>query len=115
MEIPVCRGNHADVGVMETCAAEALELAFLEHAKQLRLDGWRHLANFVEKQNATVCLLDPSGFGGYRAGEGAALVAEQFGFEQLVRQGSAVDGDERAAAAPRCVMNEASNHFLAGP
>jgi hypothetical protein len=50
---------------------------FLEHAKQLRLDGRRHLTNFVEKQHATVCLLDPSRFGGHRAGEGAALVPEQ--------------------------------------
>src|SRR5262245_10607350 len=98
---------------MEARAAEALELALLQHAKQLRLDRRRHLTNFVEKQHTTVCLLDPTWFGRHSTGERAPLVAEQLGFEELIRQCGTVDGDEGAAAPPRGVMNEPRDDFLA--
>ena len=81
--------------MMERRAAEALELALLEHAQQLGLDGRRHLADFVEKQHAAVGLLDAARLGADRAGEGAALVAEQLRLEQLIRKRRAVDRDER--------------------
>ena len=48
-----------------------------------------------------------------RAGEGAVLVAEQLGFEQVLRDGGAVDGDELALAAARLV-DRAGQQFLAG-
>ena len=95
-------------------AAEAHELALLEHAQQLGLHRRRHLADLVEEQHAAVGLFDASGLGRHGAGERAALVAEQLRFEQLIGQRRAVDGDERARAAPRRVVDEAGDDFLAG-
>ena len=99
---------------MHAGAAEAHELAFLEHAQQLGLDGRRHLADLVEEQHAVGRLLDAPGLGGHGAGERTALVAEQLRLEQLVGQRRAVDGHERTVAAARRVMDEPRDDFLAG-
>jgi hypothetical protein len=76
--------------------------------------AWTLGANLVEEQHAPVGLLDPSGLGHDRAGERAALVAEQLRLEQLVGERRAVDGNERAQAAARRVVNESRHDFLPG-
>ena len=48
-----------------------------------------------------------------RAGEGAALVAEEFAFEQLLGDGRAVHGQERLRAAVAVMINRARHQFLA--
>ena len=99
---------------MESRPAEPLILAFLQKAQQLRLRRQAHLADLVEEQHATRRHLDLSGFRLLRAGERAALVAEQLGLEQLFRERRAVDRDERTVAPRRCPMNQSGDHFLAG-
>jgi hypothetical protein len=48
------------------------------------------------------------------AGERAADVAEQLGFEQRLGNGAAVDGDEPLLAARAGVVNRARGQFFAG-
>ena len=48
------------------------------------------------------------------AGEGTALVAEEFAFEQCLGEGGAVDGQERAIAAAAVVIDGPRHEFLAG-
>ena len=67
-------------------------------AQQLGLQAGVHLADFVEQQGAAVGLLELADAAGDGAGEGALLVAEQFGFQQVLGDGGAVDGDERLVA-----------------
>jgi hypothetical protein len=47
------------------------------------------------------------------AGEGAFLDAEELGFDQLVGQGGAVDGDEGVCRAPAHVVEGARETLLA--
>jgi len=49
-----------------------------------------------------------------RAGEGAALVAEQLALDQLARDGGHVDGDEGAGAAAAVIVQRAGDQLLAG-
>ena len=113
-EIAVGGGDHADVGLQRARAAEALELALLQHAQELRLHGRAHLADLVEEQDAAGGQLDLPGLGLVRAGEGAALVAEQLRLEQLLGQRRAVERDERAAGSRRRAVDEPGDHLLAG-
>src|SRR5207253_9707482 len=94
--------------------AEALELALLEHAQELRLRGWRHLADLVQKQHATCGELDLSRLRLLRAGECAALVPEQLRLEQLLWQRRAVQRDERAAFSRRRAVDEARDDLFPG-
>ena len=48
------------------------------------------------------------------AGEGAALVAEKFTFEQAAGDGGAVELDERAVLAAAAIVNGARDEFFAG-
>ena len=58
LEVAVGRRDDADVDVDRLVAADALELALLQEAQQLHLDGRRDLADLVEEQRAAVGLLE---------------------------------------------------------
>ena len=70
-------------------------IAFLQGAQQLGLQADVHLGDLVEQQRAAIGLLELADAPRDGAGEGALLVAEEFGFEQVVGDGGAVDRDER--------------------
>ena len=106
--------EHAHIERDRRAAAEALDFALLQDAQQLRLQRQRHLGDFIEQQRAALRLLELAGMRGVRAGEGAALVAEQHGFEHVLGNRGAVDGDEGLRGARRAAMDEAREHFLAG-
>ena len=113
-QVAVGRGDHPDIRLDEPRAAEALELAFLQHAQELRLRGEAHLGHLVEEQHAARRQFDLAGLGLVRAREGAALVSKQLGLEQLLGQRGAVQRDERSVPARRRCMDEPRDDFLAG-
>jgi hypothetical protein len=49
LEIPVGRGDDADVAVHGPIASDPFEAAFLQHAQQFHLHLHRHIADFVQK------------------------------------------------------------------
>ena len=59
-EIGMRRRDHAHVDLDRVRVADALELALLQHAQQLRLERGAHRPDFVEEQRALVRLLEPS-------------------------------------------------------
>ena len=63
---------------IRTLLADALDLAFLQHAEQLALLLQRDLADLVEEQRAAVGELETADAVAQSAGEGASLVAEEF-------------------------------------
>ena len=79
-------------------AADARELAGLEHAQQLHLQLHRHLGDFVEEDAAAVGALEEALVLPVRAGEAAALVTEELGLDELRRDGAAVQGQKRRIA-----------------
>ncbi len=85
----------ADVDLAGPLAADAADLALLQHAQQLALHAGRHLADLVEEQRAAVGDLEQAARVVLGAGEGAARVAEQRRFEQRLRDRGAVFADER--------------------
>ena len=80
-------------------AADAVDHALLDGAQQLGLQPHVHLGDFVEQQRAAGRLLELADAARDRAGEGALLVAEQLGLQQVLRDRRAVDRDERLACA----------------
>ena len=87
--------DHPHVGLDRLVAADPLEPLLLEHPQDLRLGQRRHVADLVEEEGAAVALLelaDPLAVG---PGERALLVAEQLALQQGLRDGRAVDRQER--------------------
>jgi hypothetical protein len=113
-QIAVGRGDDADVRLQHSGAAEPLELALLQDAQELGLGRQGHVAHLVEEQHAARRQLDLARLGELRAGEGAALIAEQLRLEQLLGQRRTVQGDERGVLARGRLMDEAGDDLLAG-
>ncbi len=71
LEILVRRGDHAHVHLHGRLAANAVELAFREHAQQARLQRRGHVADLVEEQRAAIGLLEAAAALRVGAGERA--------------------------------------------
>src|SRR5262249_43091135 len=92
--------------------SEALEAALFEGAQQLRLAGGAELTDLVEQQRARACGFERAGARRDRAGERAALHAEQLGFEEVLRDRSAVDHAQRFGRACARLVDEARDERL---
>ncbi|ABA47527.1 hypothetical protein BURPS1710b_2767 [Burkholderia pseudomallei 1710b] len=114
LEILMRRRDHPHVRAQRTVAAHAIELPVRQHAQQARLQIERHVADLVEKQRAVLGLLEAALARRLRARERAALVAEQLGFEQILRDRRRVQRDERAVRAWAVPVQRARDELLAG-
>ena len=100
---------------ISSLAPDPDQASALEHAQQLRLQVDGHFGDFVEEQRAAACALEIALVLARRAGEGAALVAEQFGLDQAGGDGAAVHADERPAASRAVGVQQLGGPFLARP
>ena len=87
------------------------ELAGIEEPQQLGLEPDGHLADLVQKERSLVRHLDQAVLHLVGAGEGALLVAEDLRLDEVLRQGGAVQGDERRVL-PRAVVPDRVRHEL---
>ena len=112
-EVAVGGRDQPDVDPDRRAGADRIDLAVLHRAQQLDLHVERQFADFVEEQRAAMRLDELAGvlFGG--AGEGALLVAEQDALDEVVRDGAAIDGDERLRAPVAGALDGARDQFLA--
>src|SRR6266849_6975912 len=106
-----CR-HQTNVHLMSPTAAQALELLFLQHAQQLGLQCRRYIAHFVQEERAFVGQLETANLLRDGSGEGASLVAKELTFQQIQRDGSAIQFYKRASAPRAEVMNRARDQFL---
>ena len=90
-----------------------MKLAFLQHAQQLGLRIGVQVADLVEKERPAVGQLEFAAPHRRGAGERAFLVAEQFAFNQLTRNGGTVHLDERAFDKRTLLMDISREQLLA--
>src|SRR6185369_5726591 len=95
--------------------ADPREPEVLQHVEELGLQGERQLADLIEVDRALVRIFELSGLAAMGAGEGALLVTEELGFEELLRDRRAVDLDERPLTASRRRMDRSGDEVLADP
>jgi hypothetical protein len=107
-------GDDPDVDLHWLLAADPLEGSLLKDSQQAHLRGGGEFAALVEKERAAVGALEPAAALAGGAGEAAALVAEEFGVDQFVRDGAAIDAQERPALALRELMNHPGDDFFSG-
>ena len=86
--------------------AQRRNAAFLQHPQQPRLHGEGHIADFVQKQRAAVGFAQPPDTAFFpRSGECATGVAKQFGFDQVIGNRGAVNGDKGFIAPMAAIVN----------
>jgi hypothetical protein len=99
--------------VVAVVRADRLDFARLEEAQEQRLHPQAHLADLVEEERAAIGELELARLVAIRAGEAAPRVAEQLRLEERLGEAGAVDGDERAAGAPRADVDQPRDEILA--
>src|SRR5204863_5673599 len=112
--IAVRRRDDANVHVDGALSSDTQELAVLEDAQQLRLRRRTHLADLVQEEAATVRQLELAELLLVRVGERALLVAEELALEQRLRDGGAVERDERLSGARAPIVDRLRDELLAG-
>src|SRR5579862_5789890 len=93
-----CR-DQADVNLMCFTASEPFKFLLLQNAKQFGLRSQRNIADLIEKQRPGMRHLKTANLLRDGAGKGTLLMSEQFAFQQVEWNGSAVEPDERVTAA----------------
>ena len=88
-------------------SAQTLEAALFEHAEQLGLHAGGKRGDFVEDDRSGLRHFQAAGFARNGAGECAALVSEQFGFDELGRQAGAINFQERCIVARAALVDPA--------
>ena len=111
----VGRGENAHVDGARLGAANPPDLLVLQDAQQLGLDGERQVRDLVQEERAGIGDFEQPRLGCVRIRERAPLVAEQFGLDELLRQGRAVDGNERRAVARSATVDRPREELLPGP
>jgi hypothetical protein len=97
-QVQVARRDNPDGDWLTPRAAEAPYHAILDRGEELRLQRLGEERDLVEEERALVGRLEEPGLGLAGVCEGAALEAEELGFQQGLRDRRAVHGDERPAA-----------------
>ena len=108
-------GDDPHVHGLRDPAAEALELAGLEHAQQLYLRVERKIADLVEEEGRAVGILEPADMAIERAGEGALFVPEQHRFDEIGGDRAAIHRVQGLLATGRGGMDRLGDDFLARP
>ena len=114
LRVAVGGADDADVDRRRLVLADPLDRAGLQEAQHLGLQAKIHLADFVEEQRAAIGLAGSAGAVRGGAGEGALHMAEDLAFQQVARDGGAVDGDERLVATAAELVQGIGAELLAG-
>src|SRR5258707_801589 len=113
-QISVGRSYEPNVHLMSPSAAQALEFLFLQDTQQFGLQSRRNIAHLVEEQRAFVGQLETANLLRYGSSERASLVAKKLAFQQIERNGSAIQFNEWASAPRAKIVNRPRDQFLAG-
>ena len=103
---------HVDVPGLER--SDALHFAVLDCSQQLRLQGERQLAGFIEEERAAVRVFEQADLVVNRAGKRPPRVAEQLALEEGFDDGGAIHRDEPLRAPRTEPMQRPGDQLLAG-
>ena len=111
-QIDVGGGDDAHVDLELFGAAEAHELALLNHAQELGLRLRADGGDFVEEDRSLIGDFEEAFFGGDGAGERAFHMAEELRFQKVDGNGAGVDGHEGAVGARGGGVNRFRDQFF---
>ena len=112
-QIAIGRGDDAHIDLHRTLGADGIDFAFLQRAQELHLHVETQFADFVEEQRAAVGFQEFAEMFVGGAGERTFLVTEEDRFDEIFRDGAAIDGDKGFAGTLRRTLDRACDEFFA--
>jgi len=114
LKVAIRGADYAYIGLAGLVAADALELAFLEHSEQFYLKGRGKVADPVEEERSGFGLFDSAYSGLDGAGECALFMSEQLASEQILTERGAVDLHERPLRPEAGIVHRVCDQLLTG-
>src|SRR5882724_1519323 len=99
---------------MSAVAAESFKFLLLQNAQQFRLKFERDVANFIQKERASIRQLKAPHLLGDRSGKCSFFMTEQLTLQKPERNRSAIQFNEGSFATGAQIVYRASNQFLTG-
>ena len=113
-EVGVGGGDDPDINGNFPGAAETADAVFFDGLEDFGLESGREAGKLVQKEGATTGGFKEANAHGAGVGEGAAFVAEEFGFSEAFREGRAIDLDDGLGATGSALMKPAGDGGFAG-
>lgn len=116
LQVPVGSRDNADIDIDIAIGTYPLYLLFLQSPQQLRLQMDRKFSDLIEKKSSLVGYFKfscPAAL--CRAGKCPFCIAKEFAFQQVVRNGSAVDRYKRSVRPSAGIVDRLSKQLLAVP
>ncbi len=114
-EVSIGGGDQARVRREGARTSQAFELALLQDAQQFGLQLERNLADLVQEDGSAIGQLKAADALRDGAGESAALMSEEFTFQQSGRNGGTVQLDEGTGMPRAEVMQSTGDQLFARP
>src|SRR5208337_1885391 len=114
LEVLVCCGDYPHISPDGLDPADTFEFPLLDDTKQLYLEVWAHLRNFIQEYAAAAGKLEPADPGPERTGESAFFMAKELALKQLFGDSPAVYGDKCVCRSHGIIMQSPGNELLAG-
>src|SRR5713226_3073009 len=114
-QIAVAGCYQANVDPLHFVTAHRPHLAAIDESQEFRLQGWRGVLNFVEKESAPIGDLKEAGTIPDRTGEGAFHVAKKLALQQRFRKNPTVDRDKRSLRARGELVQRPGKQLLPRP
>ena len=102
-------GDRSDVNRNLPGITDLSNVTILEHSQKPGLQLLGHRIDFVQEEGPVIALFEKSDFIHHGAGKRSLFMAEQLRFKQVVREGAAIDRNERMML-PRTVEMERPGH-----
>lgn len=89
------RGDHSNVYLKLCIGTDWPDALRVQDTEKMRLQGERHITNFVQEERSTVRLLEKAFSGAVRTRERALGMSEEFCTDEFRRQRGDIDRNER--------------------
>src|ERR1700746_1118691 len=97
---------------MRTPPSQTLKLLLLQDPQQLGLQSQGQISDFIQKEGPCIGHFEAAHFLSESPSERAFLVREEFAFQQVKRNGGAIQLNERTSAASADVVNGPGDQLL---
>src|SRR5438445_13631325 len=111
-QVTVCCSDQPYIHLVSPSATQALELLFLQDTEQLGLERRWNIAHLIQEESAFVSHFEPTDFLCDSARKSALLMTKELAFQQIQRNGSAIQFHIRASAPRADVVNRPRNEFF---
>src|SRR6266850_2711770 len=113
-QISVGRSYEPNIHLVSPSAAQALKLLLLQDTQQFGLQSGRNISHLVQEERPFVGQFEAADLLRNGACKGALLMSKELAFQEIERNGSAIQLYEWASAPHTEVVNRARDQLLAG-